>query len=464
MRLLIVDDEDESRRLIRSAIEGIPVDPREIEEAASGEEAAARLAQAPFDIVLTDMVMDRMDGLKVLKAAKDARTETEVILVTAYATIESAVKAIKAGAFDYISKPVHAEEVQQVVLRILERQNLLRELERFRDEVESRSTIDRIIGDSTPIRQLKKMIQSVAEADAHILITGETGTGKELVARALHSLSKRKARPIVAVNCAALPENLLESELFGYRRGAFTGAGADKRGLIEEAHGSTLFLDEIGEMPLTLQAKLLRALDTGEYRRLGDVKAHHVDVRVVAATNIHVERAIREGKFREDLFYRLSVFHVVLPPLRERVEDIPLLVQHYVREFAEKFGKRTEGVKPDGLRYLSRLRWDGNVRELSHVIERAVVLSQGTMIPIEDLSQIVGDRAEAAEPILPLHQVEKNCILEALQRCGGQKEKTAQVLGISTATLWRKLKEYGISAQAAGRAARAANERDGSSE
>ncbi|MBI2059752.1 MAG: sigma-54-dependent Fis family transcriptional regulator [Nitrospirae bacterium] len=447
MKILIVDDENESRALVRRAVEAMQLEGKEVQEATSGEAAAARLVQGSYDVVITDLVMEGMDGLKVLKAAKDVRRDTQVVLVTAYATIESAVKAIKAGAFDYISKPVNPEEVQHVIHRIVERQNLLAELDRLRLAVESQNSIENIVGDSDGIRTLKKMIVNLADSDSHVLITGETGTGKELVARAIHGLSTRKQKLMVSINCAALPENLLESELFGYRKGAFTGAASDKRGLLEEASGSTLFLDEIGELPLSLQAKLLRVLDSGEYRKLGDVRTHKVDLRIVAATNLDVERALRENKFREDLYYRLTVFHLIMPPLRERVVDIPLLVQHFVGQYARKFGKPVEGVSPDGLRCLEQREWGGNVRELEHVIERAVILAVGNIISMNELSQIVGiDRAEKEEVILPLSEVEKNCIMRALHHFKGQKDKTAHTLGISPATLWRKLKEYGIQA------------------
>lgn len=451
MRILIVDDESESRRWIREAIEKGNFSTPEIVEAVSGEDATAKIVSTePFDVVLTDLIMEGLDGLKVLKAAKDAYRDTEVILVTAYATIESAVKAIKAGAYDYICKPVHAEEVQQVLRRIFEVRRLTEELERFRTAVESRDTVENIVGTAEPILRLKQTILTVAETDAHVLITGETGTGKELVARALHALSNRKTKPMVAINCAALPENLLESELFGYRKGAFTGALTDKRGLIDEADASTLFLDEIGDLSLPLQAKLLRVLDTGEFRRLGDVRPKRVSLRVVAATHVDLDSAIRESKFREDLYYRLNVFQIALPPLRERPEDIPLLVHHFVRLFADKFKRAVDSVAPDALIFLSRIEWTGNVRELQHVIERAVLLSNGNVISLKEMTKLAEKDVQDGDRVRPLAEMEKTEILRALRKFGGQKDRTARELGISPATLWRKLKEYGIQATTKG--------------
>jgi DNA-binding NtrC family response regulator len=391
--------------------------------------------------------MKGMEGIALLGEIRRAFPDVNVILMTAFGSVETAVEAMKHGASDYLPKPVKKDELIRVVERVMREAALRKEVSRLRKEVRKEYSFHHILGRSKPMRAVFDLIGRIAESPTNVLITGESGTGKELVAKAIHYNSDRKEAPFVPVNCAAIPEQLLESELFGHMRGSFTDAKADKHGLFEEAHKGTLFLDEISELPITLQAKLLRAIQEKEIRRIGATKPISVDVRIIAATNLHLAEEVKAKRFREDLYYRLNVIEVKLPPLRDRREDIPLLVEGFLKKCAEARGKE-KGITEAALAMLMDYMWPGNVRELENVIERAVTLSRGEKITADDLPPGVqgarGDRRvleEAAERTLPLHEIEKEYIKKILEKTGGNKYQAAQVLGIDRKTLYRKLAE-----------------------
>jgi DNA-binding NtrC family response regulator len=374
--------------------------------------------------------------------------DINVILMTAFGSVETAVEAMKHGASDYLTKPVKKDELIRVVERVIREAALRREVSRLRKEVHKEYSFHQILGKSKAIQAVFDLIRRVADSPTNILITGESGTGKELVAKAIHYNSARKEAPFVPVNCAAIPEQLLESELFGHMRGAFTDAKVDKRGLFEEAQKGTLFLDEISELPLMLQAKILRAIQEKEIRRVGATKPISVDVRIIAATNLNLNEEVKNKRFREDLYYRLNVIELKLPPLRERREDIPLLVDAFLKKCSEGSGKAVTGVSEAALAMLIDYAWPGNVRELENVIERAVTLTRGEKVSPDDLPPAVqgarGDRRvldEAAEKSLPLHEIEKEYIKKILDKTGGNKYQAAHALGIDRKTLYRKLAE-----------------------
>jgi two-component system, NtrC family, response regulator HydG len=443
--ILVVDDDADMRELAHDVLkdrghQAVPV--------GSGEEALRSLAEGDYAVVLTDLRMKGMQGLELLAQIKRDYPDTNVILMTAFGSIETAVEAMKHGASDYVTKPVKKDELVRVVERVLRETALRREVSRLRKEVHKEYSFHQILGKSKAIQAVFDLIRRVADSPTNVLITGESGTGKELVAKAIHFNSSRKEAPFIPVNCAAIPEQLLESELFGHMRGAFTDAKIDKRGLFEEAQKGTLFLDEISELPLMLQAKILRAIQEREIRRVGANKAVSVDVRIIAATNLNLSEEVKHKRFREDLYYRLNVIELKLPPLRERLEDIPLLVAAFLKKFGEASGKEVKGVSEAALAMLMDYAWPGNVRELENVIERAVTLSRGERISPDDLPPAVqgarGDRRvldEAAEKSLPLQEVEKEYIKKILDKTGGNKYQAAQALGIDRKTLYRKLAE-----------------------
>ncbi|HET8721539.1 MAG TPA: sigma-54 dependent transcriptional regulator, partial [Nitrospira sp.] len=380
--------------------------------------------------------------------------EVSVILMTAFGSVETAVEAMKHGASDYLAKPVKKDELIRVVERVMREAALRREVSRLRKEVRKEYSFHHILGKSKSMRAVFELITRIADSPTNVLITGESGTGKELVAKAIHYNSDRKEAPFIPVNCAAIPEQLLESELFGHMRGSFTDAKADKHGLFEEAQKGTLFLDEISELPITLQAKLLRAIQEKEIRRIGATKPVSVDVRIIAATNLNLAEEVRAKRFREDLYYRLNVIEMKLPPLRDRREDIPLLVEGFLDKCGKTRNKDVKGVTESALAMLMDYSWPGNVRELENVIERAVTLSRGDKITPDDLPPAVqgarGDRRvleEAAEKTLPLEEIEKEYIKKILEKTGGNKYQAAQVLGIDRKTLYRKLAEIEGKAQ-----------------
>jgi DNA-binding NtrC family response regulator len=443
--VLIVDDDADMREL---AYDMLKDRGHQVTMAGSGEEALKRLTEKDYAVVLTDLRMKGMQGLELLTQIKRDHSDINVILMTAFGSVETAVEAMKHGASDYLTKPVKKDELIRVVERVIREAALRREVSRLRREVRKEYSFYQILGKSKSIQAVFDLIRRVADSPTNVLITGESGTGKELVAKAIHYNSDRKDAPFIPVNCAAIPEQLLESELFGHMRGAFTDAKMDKRGLFEEAQKGTLFLDEISELPLILQAKILRAIQEKEIRRVGATKPISVDVRIIAATNLNLGEEVKSRRFREDLYYRLNVIELKLPPLRERREDIPLLVEAFLKKCGEVRGKEVKGVGEAALAMLMDYAWPGNVRELENVIERAVTLSRGDKISPDDLPAAVqgarGDRRvldEAAERTLPLHELEKEYIKKVLEKTGGNKYQAAHALGIDRKTLYRKLAE-----------------------
>jgi len=448
---LVVDDEENMVHVLTTLLaqEGFGV-----AAARTGEEALERIRSEVVDLVLLDVRLPGRDGIEVLEAVKAQRPDCGVLMMTAFGSIESAVAALRAGADDYLVKPFRAEEVLRRIQAVLERQGLRREVRRLRREVGTRYGFGNLLGRSSAMRALLGQLEQVAATRSTVLLMGESGTGKELAARALHYNSDRAERPFVIIDCAAIPETLQESELFGHTRGAFTGAVAAKRGLFEEAHGGTLFLDEVGDLSAATQAKLLRVLQEGTIRRLGDTRTIQVDARIIAATNRDLPAEVRAGRFREDLFFRLDVLPLRLPPLRERPEDIPLLTEHFLRRFAAETGRPVRQIAPPALDCLMAYRWPGNVRELEHAIERAVLLSQGETLEVGDLPPAVqgggGQGVEEAplslrEAVARLNaDLERGLIRRALARTGGNRTEAAALLGISRRALLYKLKGYGI--------------------
>jgi DNA-binding NtrC family response regulator len=443
--ILVVDDDLEMRELVHDVLKDRG---HQITTAGSGQEALTLLANGDYAVVLTDLRMKGMEGTELLTEIKRLYPDIGVILMTAFGSVETAVEAMKRGASDYLTKPVKSEEIIRVVERAVREASLRREVSRLRKEVHKEYSFHQILGKSKAIQVVFDLIRRVADSPTNVLITGESGTGKELVAKAIHYNSDRREAPFIPVNCAAIPEQLLESELFGHMRGAFTDAKMDKRGLFEEAQKGTVFLDEISELPLMLQAKILRAIQEKEIRRVGATKPTSVDVRIIAATNLNLNEEVKAKRFREDLYYRLNVIELKLPPLRERREDIPLLVDAFLKKCGQARGKEMKGVSESALAMLMDYGWPGNVRELENVIERAVTLSLGEKISPDDLPPAVqgarGDRRvldEAAEKTLPLHEIEKEYIKKILEKTGGNKYQAAHALGIDRKTLYRKLAE-----------------------
>ena len=448
-RVLVIDDDAAHADTIGEALERLGYEPQVVHSGAAGLKA---LAAAPVDVVLTDLRMAGVDGMQILSAARD-RGDTEVIILTGHGSVQSAVAAMAAGATHYLTKPVNMDELEQVLARLVERLELKRRNSELEARLDERFGFDRIIGNSPPMQALYRTMRQVAPTDVTLLITGESGTGKELVAQAVHQNSRRRAQPLVTLNCAALPESLLESELFGHEKGAFTGATARKIGYIEYAEGGTLFLDEVGEMPLTTQVKLLRVLDQREVVRLGSTTPVPVDIRVLAATNKRLLEEVSEGRFRDDLYFRLKVVQLELPPLRERVVDIPPLVEACLIEFNERHGTSVGAVSPEIMRVLQAQPWPGNVRELRNVIENMVVTGAGEVLQLSDLPPGLSGGvpappvAEGGLSGLAGHtakEVEREHIRATLELLDGHRKKAALMLGIGERTLFRKLKEYGL--------------------
>jgi DNA-binding NtrC family response regulator len=443
--LFVVDDEASARTTLALLLRRRG---HRVDEADGVASATKRLAEQTFDLVVTDLRMPDGDGLDVLQAARAQADPPEVILLTAYAEWKSAKEAIRLGALDYFEKGQEPEDLFHRIDNALASRALRRENANLKAQLRERYGLPGLITQSPAMQTVLDLVERVAPTDATVLIQGESGTGKEVIAKAVHHASARAARPFVAVNCGAVPETLLESELFGYVRGAFTGAAGGKLGLFEEADGGTLFLDEIAEMPPTLQVKLLRALQSGEVRRLGATQAATIDVRVLAATNGDLATRISQGSFREDLFYRLNVIQVTLPPLRDRREDIPALAEHFLARAATKLG-RTRRLSPAALERVLRYPWPGNVRELENAIERAAILSRSETVEPDDLPPHVSAGLQLGpSPALPrqitLAEAERAHILTTLERFGRNHSGAAEALGIGRTTLWRKLKEYGI--------------------
>ncbi len=443
-RVLIVDDEADSRDALAELTQRWGYD---VQTASDGTEALRRAIEWHPDVILTDLVMPNMDGLWLLRALRAELPDCPVVLLTGRGTIQTAVQAIKEGAYDFIEKPLEVPRLRIVLERALEKKETMREVQTLRRRLAALAPGTDIIGTGPAMQRVFELVNKVAPSNASLVLTGESGTGKEIVARAVHNLSPRKDKPFVALNCSAIPATLIESELFGYERGAFTGADQRRMGNFELAHNGTLFLDEIAELPLELQAKFLRVLEEHKIRRLGGRGEVEVDVRVICATNRDLKEEIRRGRFREDLFFRLHVFTIQLPPLKERREDVPLLVHHFIEKFNGETGKRVQGVSPAALGVLQTYAWPGNIRELRNTVERAMILVDGDVIGEEHLPpDMQGSRPEAAMLRIPLgiamDKVEKEYILASLQKNGGNKARTAEVLGISEKTLYNKLNRY----------------------
>jgi two-component system response regulator AtoC len=451
--VLIADDEESMRHLLSVFLRDHGYQVRAV---ANGEEALKELAARDYDLVLSDVRMPRMDGIALLREVQRLHPELTFIVMSAYGTHDTAIEAMKGGAYDYVSKPFKPDEVLLVLKKAEERERLARENRRLRTELAAEYRFDNLVSASEPMAEVLKQVRKVAPIKTTVLLSGESGTGKELVARALHELSPRASLPFVAVNCGAIPAELMESELFGHVKGAFTDASRNKKGLAVEADGGTLFLDEIGELPLGLQVKLLRFLQEEEVRPVGDTRSERVDVRVVAATARDLVAAVRAGEFREDLYYRLNVVGIRLPPLRERSGDIPALARHFLARYARlRPGEPIEGISGEALAAMQAYRWPGNVRELEHAIERAAVLCEGPTIREEDLPEPVRGGSPALGPsaVLPegtlsikraTRAVEEQLIRRALAQTNGNRTRAAELLDLSYRALLYKIKEYGL--------------------
>jgi len=446
-KILVVDDHDSMRESLITLLER---EGYSAEGAENGEKAIQIVNNQYFDLVITDLKMPEISGLDVIREVKSISPSTEIILITAYGSIDTAVEAMKGGAYDYITKPFETEAIKFILERALEKKRLEDRIVILENELKDKYDFDGIIGTSPEILNVLKMVSKVSAIDSTILITGDSGTGKELIAKAIHYNGKRKDSPAVVLNCGALPENLHESELFGHKKGSFTGAINDKVGLIEEAHKGTLILDEVGELSLTAQVKMLRFLQNGEIRRIGENVSKIVDVRIVAMTNKDLKKEIEEKRIREDFYFRLNVIQIHLPSLRERKRDIKLLINYYLKKFSEKMEKPEMKISRRATSLLINYKWPGNIRELENVLERAVALSENNLITPSDLPEDVSRESSvevlgaAKNKKLSLAEIEKEYILQMLEECTGNRKKTAELLGITKATLWRKLKEYNI--------------------
>lgn len=447
-RILIVEDDAAHRGMLKMMLKSWGFQVREAED---GDEAVAMVRKEGCDIVLTDVLMARMSGIEALRGILAFNPALPVIIMTAYSSVETAVDALRLGAYDYLTKPLDFDLLKDTLQKAIDKSRRNIENREFLRQLALYGGDSAIIGASKPVQEMLDIISTVAPTEAAVLITGESGTGKELVARSLHKTSSRADKPMVTVSCAALAENLLESELFGHERGSFTGAERRREGRFVQANGGTLFLDEIGEMPLPLQAKLLRALQQGEVQRVGSDSTIRVDVRVLAATNRDLRKEVREKRFREDLYFRLNVITIEVPPLRERMDDLPLLAISFLERFAERNRKVVKGFAPQCLDYLLRYSWPGNVRELENVIERAVILSKGDLITEENLPANIVNASASPVPApnaaiggIPLDMMEKQAIEATLRQTGYNKSEAARRLGITRATLHNKLRKYGI--------------------
>ena len=450
-RILVVDDEQSMREFLEIFFRREDYD---VVTAGDVDSALVAVQADDFDVVISDIQMPPRSGLELLDAVREHSPETVVIMITAFSTTETAIAAMKQGAYDYVTKPFKVDELRVVIEKALEKRLLATENRRLRTELRTQLKSRTLVGNSTAMQQVYALVAQVAGSKTNVLVSGESGTGKEPVARAIHDQSDRAERPFVAINCGAIPENLLESELFGHVKGAFTGAVQTKDGLFEMAEGGTLFLDEVGELPPSLQVKLLRAIQDKVVRRVGDTRDRKVDVRIVAATNRRLEDEVAEGRFREDLYYRLNVIQLVIPPLRERMDDVPLLIRHFVEKYARDSEKEIRGVSEEAARILARYPFPGNVRELENVIERAVALCSGDVIGVDALPPTVLDPPERRSPRrLPLEgtnldalvsEFEKSLLLEALEHSGGVKKKAAQLLGISFRSFRYRLEKLGL--------------------
>ena len=449
-RILVVEDDREMSRFLTQLLseEGY-----EVEVVNDGPSALEAYQRGSFDLIISDLMMPRMKGTELVRRLKATDPDALVLLITAFGTIESAVEAIQAGAFQYLTKPFRSDELLIHVQRSLEQHQLKQELVKLRAEARNRYQFQNIVGRSENMKKIFDTVAHISDLPANVLILGESGTGKEMVARAIHRHSARAEGPFVPLNCAAIPETLLESELFGYLRGTFTDARKDRLGLFQEASGGILFLDEISEIPVNLQAKLLRVIEDKEVRPLGANQSERVDTRVVSACNRDLEHLVEEGRFRQDLYYRLNVIRVELPSLRERPEDIPLLSEHFLRKFATQTKRKLEGIDQDAMAALMSYRWPGNVRELEHTIERAVLLGKESTIGLKDLPPQLATPGENTLPLVAavaraytLRDLEREYILRVIESTHGNKTEAAKILGVDRTTLYRKLDEYKVKA------------------
>lgn len=445
-KVLIIDDEEKLSALLARIIglEGF-----EVLQAPDGKSALKKLEQNEVDVVLCDVKLPDFNGVELIKSIKKTQPLLEVILLTAYGNIPDGVQAIKNGAFDYITKGDDNNKIIPLLYRAIEKVDLTKRVFQLEKQLGDKHSLDKIVGNSKPIQEAIDLAKKVAITDTTVLLTGETGTGKEVFAQAIHQASNRAKHNFVAVNCSAFSKELLESEMFGHKAGAFTGATKDQKGLFEEAHQGTIFLDEIGEMSKELQAKLLRVIETGELIRVGENKPTKINVRIIAATNRDLQKEIEQGNFREDLFYRISVFQIHLPPLRERITDIELLAKHFLQQFALKTNKKIPSISQNYLDALKQHPWKGNIRELKNVIERSVILSEEELsfasLPFEIQNDTVNTRHQNTISAFELANAEKLHIQKVLNYTSGNKTKTAELLNIALTTLYRKLSEYGIS-------------------
>ncbi|MBS3808683.1 MAG: sigma-54-dependent Fis family transcriptional regulator [Desulfobacterales bacterium] len=446
--ILVVDDDPGHRATLKTVLKSWSY---QTSEADNGQTAADMATETPYDLILMDVRMAVMDGIDALKRIKSYNPAIPIIIMTAYSSVESAVEAMKAGAYDYLTKPLDFDELKLIIERALEHTRLKNENKNLRDRLKTLDHTRQIVAASPPMKSLLEMLATIAPSEATVLITGGSGTGKELIARAVHANSNRSSGSLVAVNCAALTESLLESELFGHEKGAFTGADRRREGRFVQADKGSLFLDEVGEMSMGMQAKLLRVLQEGEIQRVGGDTPVAVDVRVIAATNKDLSQMVADGKFREDLYYRLNVVNLHVPPLSERTDDIPALAQHFLNLYADRNRKKIKGFTPHAMDSLLKYAWPGNVRELENVVERAVLLSPGEYITEKDLPLNISQSAGPSRPASytsgdqgSLDEMEKSAITKALEKADGNKSEAARLLGITRRTLYNKLEKYGI--------------------
>jgi DNA-binding NtrC family response regulator len=443
-RILIVDDEESTRELFAELLQRWGY---EVDQTADGHAALKIAAEMHPDVIISDLVMPKLDGLALVRALREEQPDTPVVIITGKGTIDAAVEAVREGVFDFVEKPLDPARLKVILQRALEKKETLHEMHVLRRRLGQVDAGVGLVGNSPPMRRAMELVEKVAPSKASVVITGQSGTGKEMVARAIHQLSPRREKPFIAINCSAIPSSLIESEMFGHERGAFTGADQRRLGAWELADGGTLFLDEVGEIPIELQAKFLRVLEEERLRRLGGKSEIMVDVRVISATNRDLKDEIKSGRFREDLYFRLNVFHINLAPLKERREDIPVLVQHFIDRFSREGGKKLQGVSPQAMKLLTDYAWPGNIRELRNTLERAVILCSSGVIESEHLpSELASGGGESAYlklPYgLPLREIEKEYILATLSRLQNNKARTAQALGISEKTLYNKLYRY----------------------
>ena len=452
-KILVADDDAVARELLADALKK---EGHDVEAFSNGEDAIARGKEQKVDLVLTDIRMGTVDGLTVLREFKRFSPDTSIVLLTSFGSLEGAIEAIKQGAYDYLAKPFKKEEIKLVVQRSLDHCRLVRENARFREDLKSKEEWSPLVGSSPAMLEVYKLVARVSESRSTVLLQGESGTGKELIARAIHSNGPRREKPFIPVNCGALPDTLLESEMFGYEKGAFTGAVGTKTGLFEASNGGTLFLDEIGELGPALQVKLLRVMQDQEVRRVGSTTSLKVDVRIIAATNRDLEQFVKEEKFRDDLYYRLNVVRITLPSLMERKEDIPMLAHHFLQKCAAGSRGGVRGLLPETMALLKQYHWPGNVRELENAIERAVSLSHGPLLTPDDLPDAIRHSAAAEvgpkppktdydnEASLTLEEVEKRHLARVLRETRGNKVKAAKILGIDRRTLYRMAERFGL--------------------